>query len=40
MVPIRIFTFKKGMSLYCRVYLTAGSMKEIEARFGKLQYNR
>ena len=39
MAPIRTFKLKKGMTLEYRVYLTIGTLKEIEARFSKLQFN-
>jgi len=37
MAPIRTFKLKKGMKLDYRVYLTAGTLKEIAARFAKLE---
>lgn len=35
--PIRTFTLKKGMRLDYRVYLTTGTLKEIESRFAELE---
>ena len=33
--PIRTFVLKKGMALKYRIYLTTGSLQEIQSRFAK-----
>ena len=35
--PIRTFVLKKGMTLKYRIYLTTGSLQEIQSRFAKIE---